>query len=103
MAVIKTKATKRWMAIMKKRQHFAVLYLENDSALACINLEPLELTGLRLCLHNLGEMFTKFKKKCQSTGGWHQDLPDLLLRVCSSPQLELFESHVQLSWGHPIP
>ena len=33
MAVIKTKGTERWMAIMRKRQHFAVLYLENDSAL----------------------------------------------------------------------
>ena len=32
----------------------------------CINLEPLELTGLRLCLHNLRELFTKLKKKSAS-------------------------------------
>lgn len=30
---------------------------------ACANLEPLELTGLRLCLHDLKETVCKVKKK----------------------------------------
>ena len=102
-AVIKIKGTEPWMAIMRKRQHLQSCTWRMTVHCACINLEPLELTGLRLCLHNLREMFTELKKKCQSTGWWHQDLPDFLLHVCSSPELELFESHVQLSWATPYP
>lgn len=43
---------------------------------ACINLVPLELTGLRLCLHDLRETVCKaLKKMCQSPGCWCQGLP----------------------------
>lgn len=62
-AVIKTKGTEPWMAIMRKRQHLQSCTWRMTVHCACINLEPLELTGLRLCLHNLREMFTELKKK----------------------------------------
>ena len=62
-AVIKTKGTEPWMAIMRKRQHLQSCTWRMTVHCACINLEPLELTGLRLCLHKLREMFTELKKK----------------------------------------
>ena len=62
-AVIKTKGTEPWMAIMRKRQHLQSCTWRMTVHCACINLELLELTGLGLCLHNLREMFTELKKK----------------------------------------
>lgn len=67
MAVIKLKVTEQWIAVVRRKHCILQFYTwKMIVQYACVNLEPLELKGLGLCLHDLIETVCKVKKKIAS-------------------------------------